>query len=79
MDFATLGFVRGNTQRLRILEALKSEAKAEVVSSRLRINLALVERNLKELEKHKLVKAGKSGYLITEQGLKILEQIKQHG
>jgi Mn-dependent DtxR family transcriptional regulator len=77
MDVSTVGFVKADRHRLRILEVLKSKASSQNVSHKLRIHLPIVEKSLKELSERGLVRKEKEDYTITNDGLKILAQISR--
>ncbi|MEE8167859.1 MAG: winged helix-turn-helix domain-containing protein [Candidatus Hydrothermarchaeales archaeon] len=79
MDFSTIGFLRADRYRLRILEATKSKVAKKQISGRLRIPQALVDKTLKELQGRDLVKEDEDSFLITDKGMKVLAQIsRQH-
>jgi predicted transcriptional regulator len=75
MDVSTIGFVKADRYRLRILEALKSRSTPQRISHRLRINMHIVEKSLEELRERGLIKQEEGEYQITKDGLKLLNQI----
>ncbi len=81
MDAATIGFLRAERHRLRILETLKSKssATAQQVSRKLRIHPKRTETIMKELSERGLVKEDKGGYLVTDEGVKVLVQVSRAG
>lgn len=75
----TLGFLKADKYRLRILETLKSGATSQQVSHKLRIHQRQTEATIKELLEKGLVKGDKGRYLLTDDGLKILVQVARAG
>ncbi|MEE8401425.1 MAG: hypothetical protein V3R86_04670 [Candidatus Hydrothermarchaeaceae archaeon] len=81
MDASTIGFLKADRLRLRILETLKSKSALtpQQVSHRLRIPPRQTESTLKELLGKSLVKEDKKGYFVTDEGIKILAQVSRAG
>jgi predicted transcriptional regulator len=75
MDISTIGFVKADRYRLRILEALKSRSTPQRISHRLHINMYIVEKSLEELHERGLIKQEEGEYQITKSGLRLLNQI----
>jgi len=81
MDTVTIGFLKADRRRLRILETLdsKSGVTAHQVSHKLRIHPRRTEATIKELLDKGLVKEDKESYLLTDEGVKILAQVSRAG
>lgn len=81
MDTATIGFLKAERHRHRILEMLqsKSGATAQQVSHKLRIRPRQTEATIKELLDRGLLKEDKEGYLVTDEGVKVLAQVSRVG
>ncbi len=78
-NVATIGFLKADRRRLRILEALRSKANPQSISHKLRISRPMVEKSITELSERGLVKKEKDAYIATEEGLKVLAQISRAG
>ena len=81
MDVATIGFLRADRHRLRILETQdsRSGATAQQVSHKLRIRPKQTDATIKELLEKGLVKEDKNSYLLTDEGIKVLAQVSRTG
>ncbi len=81
MDMAIIGFLKADRHRLRILETLNSRSStaARQVSHRLRIHSRQTEGTLKELSEKGLVKEDGGGYIVTDEGVRILAQVSRAG
>lgn len=81
MDVATIGFLKADRHRLRILETLDSRSGStpQRVSHKLRINPKQTEATIKELLEKGLVKEDKNSYLLTDEGIKVLAQVSRTG
>ncbi len=81
MDVATIGFLKADGRRQRILEMLgkRSTATSQQVSHRLRIQPGQTEATLRELVEKGLVKEDKGKYLLTDGGIKVLTQVSRAG
>jgi Mn-dependent DtxR family transcriptional regulator len=81
MDVATIGFLKADGHRQRILEMLgkRSTATAQQASHRLRMQPRQTEAILKDLIEKGLVKEDKGKYLLTDEGIKVLTQVSRAG
>ena len=81
MDVATLGFLKADGHRQRILEMLgkRSTATSQQVSHKLRIQPGQTEAALRGLLEKGLVKDDKGKYLLTDEGIKALTQVSRAG
>lgn len=81
MDVATIGFLKADRRRQRILEMIgkRSTATAQQVSHRLRIHPRQANAALKELLEKGLLKDDKGKYLLTDEGIKVLTQVSRAG
>jgi predicted transcriptional regulator len=81
MDVSTIGFLRADRYRYRILETLgsRSGATAQQVSHKLRIHPKQTDKTIKELLEKGLIKADKDSYLLTDEGMKVLAQVSRTG
>lgn len=81
MDMTIIGFLKADGRRLRILETLNSRSStaARQISHRLRINPRQTEGTLNDLLEKGLIKADETGYLVTDEGAKVLAQVSRAG
>lgn len=81
MDVATIGFLKADSRRQRIMETLgrRSSATSQQLSHRLRIHQRQTDAAIKELLEKGLIKEDKSGYSLTDGGIKALAQVSRAG
>ena len=81
MDVSTIGFLREDRRRFRILETLgkRHGATPRQVSHKLRIPQLQTDITLKELLEKGLIKEDKSRYLLSDEGTRALAQVLRSG
>lgn len=81
MDVSTIGFLKADNHRLRILETLgrRPGATAQKLSGRLRIHQSQTVATIKELSEKGLIKEDKGSYTLTDDGMKVLAQVSRAG
>ena len=81
MDVATIGFLKADSHRLRILETMGRRAgiTASQVSHRLRIHQKQTDVAIKELLEKGLIKEEENSYSLTDGGMKVLAQVSRAG
>lgn len=79
MEVATIGFLKADGHRLRILETLgkRPGATAKQLSGRLRIHHRQSNATIKELLEKGLIKEEADKYSLTEEGMKALMQVSR--
>ena len=81
MDVATIGFLKADSHRLRILEMLgrKPGATIKQISHKLRISRPQTDATIRGLIEKGLLKEEKEAHSLTSEGVKVLTQVKRAG
>jgi len=81
MDMTIIGFLKADRRRLRILETLNSRSSTATrqISHRLRINPRQTEGTLNDLLEKGLIKVDEDGYMVRDEGARILAQVSRSG
>jgi DNA-binding MarR family transcriptional regulator len=79
MEVATIGFLKADGHRLRILETLgkRPGATAKQLAGRLRIHQRLSDATIKELLEKGLIKKNKKNLSLTSEGVRALTQVSR--